>query len=213
MSRRLLAAIAPLLLAALAGCTPPTPGMVPMLALPARDCSAPPALAAGKPLDLSEHTTATTDLDTASPCLLTPDGTPALYAVFRLPPLAPAPQAGTVLRIDSMPLGRALLAPRLTLLNAQAQPTRSFDASAFRYRGTAFSALVALHQGEAFALVSSDPSAVGRKQDRLHSTMTATTLVAGPAVFTVFTGADSESHTMLSLNGRVVATLSRAAAQ
>lgn len=212
MIRRVPPAIILLAIAPLSGCAH-APSMPPLLALPARDCSAPPALAAGKPLDLTDHSSATTDLDAASPCLLAPDGARALYAAFRLPPTKPAPQPGTVLRIDSVPLGQALLAPRLTLLDAQAQPTRSLGTTAFHYRGAALSALVALRPGEAFALVASDPPAVGRRQDRLHSTINATTVAAGPVIVTVLTGADSTSHTTLSLNGRVVATLSREAAQ
>lgn len=188
-------------LAALAGCTRPPPTMEPLVSLADRTCEARPMIATAPILNpASRHTrSATVDLDAGSPCLLDRDGRGALYTAFRLQPQKP----GDVLWVSSLPMGHALMAPRLTLLDGHGNATRSIAFTSFAYRGTALVALTPIHADEHFAVISSEPDMAGQPQDRLRSQVQVTAVMAGPVVFTATTGTEAKTHEILSLNGRL----------
>lgn len=152
-ARRAAALIASLLVA---GCATP-PWIRPVTHLGRQTCSPMPDLAAAHPVALGGATIV--DLRGHGPCLRTAEGTGTTYAVFRLPDVR-APYLVTV--TSGLLRGRALLPPRLVILDGQGNEVRELSADDFLSRGSSLSAAIQTHPGEYFVVVIADPASVGQ---------------------------------------------------
>ena len=189
----------------LAGCATPPPDLPPLLSISENNCDSVPNLAGAIPtvatVEGDDVKPAGVTLDIGSHCLNNKDGK-ALYAVFALPDGGPY-----TVSLGSVPVGRAIFAPRASILDAQGTPVRDLPVTGFMFRGDAFTTLYRSHPGERYLLVTSDPATVGKSLQQLHETVQHTYISTGTAIVVINTGSDVASDTTWAHNGHIYVTV------
>jgi hypothetical protein len=186
--------------ALLAGCATPKP-IEPVTDLGARVCAPQPwgLGATALALDPDSARAATIDIAPDAPCRRNDQGTDSLYHVFMLP----ASDKPVMVTVSSMPVPRALFAPRLLLLDGMGRVTRQVDEHAFLFRGDMLTALVRLRADERMLVVESAPSVVGQPVSRVQEQLNSQVVVAYPFVAHVYTGSEMHTNYVMSHTGRI----------
>lgn len=138
------------------------PAPPPVTSLRERDCSARLVLATAHSVPFGSDQATTTILDGQGLCL-NAGITKSSYAVFRLPNAVPP----YLVMVTSEPRGRALLSPRLMILNAQGELSREISRDAFMFQDDSLYVGFRTHPGERFVIVASDPGTVGRQVSQI----------------------------------------------
>jgi hypothetical protein len=190
-----------LLLGALAGCTAQLPAITPLVDLQRPACPMQPnaGIAASLAMMSKETRTKTVDIGPDAPCVTADGGAPSLYQAFALPAAA----TPLVVTVSSVPAGETLFAPRVLLLDGDGNTTRQIGADAFMFRGGALTMLVRLRKDERLVVVASDPKVVGQPMGRIQEVAIHQVVTAYPVVVQVNTGAENQSHYLLSHSGRI----------
>lgn len=190
-------------LATLAACVAPKVDP-PALTLGERSCAAQPDLAGALVLTLKpkDNVAVESVFGPTTPCF-GPAGAAGTYAVMALPDWP----EDYIVSVTSIPMGVAIVAPRVQLLDASGKPMREIPHDRFSFHGTSLYAGLRVHPGERYLLVSSDPAAIGHNMSQIvSSTMAATgATAAGGAVvtFTMYTGAEANVNLVFAHNGRI----------
>lgn len=191
-------------LAALAGCAvqhvePPA------LTLGGRVCAAQPDLGLALVLTLKpkDNVALESVFGPTTPCV-GPADAGATYAVVALPEWP----EDYILSVTSIPVGVAIVAPRVQVLDASGKPVREIPHDRFSFHGTSLYAGLRIHPGERYLLVSSDPVAIGHNVSQIVSSTMATTgaTAAGGSIvtFTMYRGAEANVNLVFAHNGRIV---------
>ncbi len=183
----------------LAGCVQPN-AAPPTLTLAATNCASAPNLALAQDLPLGEKKSAykLVEVKVDAPCLRDGDGRARLYSLFHLPPAAATP---FTLRVSSPAQGKAVLAPKIALLDAQGGVAREIADDALLFRGGAFGTLFRLRPEDRYLLVTSDPARVGKRFMRTATTLNSAMVYTGTGFSTYHTGADHTSDYTFSHTG------------
>jgi hypothetical protein len=184
------------LLLILSACTTPPP---PVTSLAGRACAAAPDLAAARPLTLDDSDGVTVALDATAACFTPPDGGQSAYLVFRLPDASEA----YLLSVKSDLLGQTLFAPRLMTLSGDGSKLREVRRDAFTFHGASLYAGLRARPEERYLVVLSDTSVVGADESQVVPSVQSTTMVSGPVVFTLYSGAEATRHITYAHNGKV----------
>jgi hypothetical protein len=185
-----------------AGCAATKPSMPPITSLDGRLCGEHPDLAAARPLLLASKPV-TVMLDGASPCWQPSGGAASIIAAFRLPDVAEP----YLLTVASEPVGETMFSPRLILLDKQGKPVRERPRDMFMFHGPALTTGVRVQPGERFLIVASDPASVGQRNSRIIGSVQHSTTVAGPVIFSVYTGSEAAQNVIYAHNGSVTVTV------
>jgi hypothetical protein len=187
-----------------ASCATPKPPP-PVTTFGRANCVAAPALAAAVALTPEKEKAVyaiTTPVKADTPCLSRPSG-PSPYVLYALP----ADIHDKTLMIGGVLEGARIVAPEVTLLDRQGGVVRTFQASDYYFRGPVYSVLFTPRAGEAYALVTVDPSRVGQRYDSIAiGTSTNSTYVAGATVSWT-SGTDSAQSRTFSYEGSIQATV------
>jgi hypothetical protein len=143
----------------------------------------------------SRASAALVDIAAAGPCWRLEQGD-ALFHAFVLP----ASDKPLVATIASLPAGRALLAPRVLVLDAAGRTTREIPFDAFQFRGDAFRDYIRLCPDDRMLVVASSPDMVGRAVDLIQGRIAAYPTFGGG---TILVGSDANAHYVWSHTGRV----------
>ncbi len=185
-------------LALAAGCAAAPP---PLLDISNHACATSPDLISAAPLTLSDPRspdTVKTRIDDTAPCLQTAQGK-SLYAAFRLPDSASPFMIG----VRSAPIGQGLLVPRLLLLDGTGAVKRAIGQDSLEFRADTLTALIRSHPDERYLVVASTPQAVGRSEERIVESTTATTVVSGRYAATAYSGLDA-THRYVYAHGGLI---------
>jgi hypothetical protein len=189
----------------LASCATPTPPPPPVTTFARANCVAAPDLAAAVALTPEKQKavyTITTPVKADTPCLSRPGG-PSPYVLYALP----ADINDKTLMIGGVLEGARIVAPEVTLLDRQGGVARTFRASDYYFRGPVYSVEFTPRAGEAYALVTVDPSRVGQRYDSIAiNTSTSSTYAAGTTVSWT-SGVDTAQSRTFSYEGSVQATV------
>lgn len=185
----------------LAACATPMPLLPSLTTFERTDCAAVPDTGAAIDLTPQKDKTAWTiehPMRAGAPCLMQ-DGEPVPYAVFALPPAGSsrAVELGSVLEP-----GR-LFSPRVTLLDAGGKPVRHFANDKLMFRSSIYSVRFVPGEEERFALVTAEPTLIGKAYDAIRSNIVTTTVYTGFGVSNWRSGAEAETSHAFSYDGLV----------
>jgi hypothetical protein len=204
MRALLLAGLVPAL--GLAGCAttvePPPP---PLLAWDRADCDASPDLGRTVSLTPKKETAVhvvSTPLGYGSPCL-SQEGGAGPYVVYALP---------TDLHDKTLIVGGLLgydriFSPRVRVLDAEGRETRGFVDSDWFSRGPVYSVQFRPRPGDAFVVVSADPSRVGRTESAINVGTNTTVIYTGYGASNWTTGQERHATRVFAYDGEVRVTI------
>lgn len=204
MRALLLAGLVPAL--GLAGCAttvePPPP---PLLAWDRADCDASPDLGRTVRLTPKKETAVhvvSTPLGYGSPCL-SQEGGAGPYVVYALP---------TDLDDKTLIVGGLLgydriFSPRVRVLDAEGRETRGFVDSDWFSRGPVYSVQFRPRPGDAFVVVSADPSRVGRTESAINVGTNTTVIYTGYGASNWTTGQERHATRVFAYDGEVRVTI------
>lgn len=204
MRALLLAGLVPAL--GLAGCAttvePPPP---PLLAWDRADCDASPDLGRTVSLTPKKETAVhvvSTPLGYGSPCL-SQEGGAGPYVVYALP---------TDLDDKTLIVGGLLgydriFSPRVRVLDAEGRETRGFVDSDWFSRGPVYSVQFRPRPGDAFVVVSADPSRVGRTESAINVETNTTVIYTGYGASNWTTGQERHATRVFAYDGEVRVTI------
>jgi hypothetical protein len=177
--------------------TPP-----PMTVMPASETCAPsPELSGAIAVNPDDDAKAVMDT-TAARCVRDASGA-GLYQVFALPAVVKP----SILTVASVPVGTAIVFPRITLLDASGKITRQVAPDALQFRAGELTAVLRLHAGDAYLVVQSDPAHAGqsfsRVQESVHVFAASVVARAFIATAVIHTGSDDTNTLTFSLSGKV----------
>lgn len=177
--------------------TPP-----PMTIMPASILCAPSAQLSGAVAIAADDDAKATLDTTAARCVKDASGA-GLYQVFALPAVAKP----SILTVASVPVGTAIVFPRIMIMDASGNITRQVAADALQFRAGELTAVLRLHPGDAYLVVESDPAHVGqsfsRVQESVHVFAASVVARAFIATAAIHTGSDDTNTLIFSLNGKV----------
>lgn len=195
--------------AALAACaTAPPPAVV---TYTAASCATTPDL--GRALSLTpskpkvEHIV-TTKLDATAPCL-DQAGAKRPYALYALPIDA----VQKTLTVGAVTEQARVFAPEVTVLDASGRTTRTFQPHEYFFRGDLYSVQFVPKPGDAFVLVSADPTKVGQRYEAVATGTASTSTYAGGVMMTWTSGVDQKIARTYSYAGAVQAVVHDPAAK
>lgn len=194
-----------ILIGSLAGCATQRAAPPPLLRLNAARCDAAPTLTAARKIayDPKKRENETTvEITGTSPCFSDAAGS-SLYAAYALP----SPPAAYIVRVDSEPEGKTLLAPRVLLYGSDATLKREFSGKQIVFRGGDLSVIFRSHEDERYLVVASDPAVVGHDISRVRDATHTAMAPVYPYYFYIYTGTDVTVKNTLSDNGRVSISL------
>jgi hypothetical protein len=185
---------------AVAGCATPAPPAV--TSLDNRQCSATPNLEGAHVVAFNPEKTLTINLDASAACMQAGDGSKSTYAVFRLPD-ATEPY---ILGVTSEPWGQALLAPRLTLLDANGATLRERASESPTFHGSSLYVGVRARPEERYLVVMSDPRNAGQHISQIVGRTHATMMSTGTVFMTMYTGSEANHVFIYAHNGVLTVT-------
>jgi hypothetical protein len=194
--RRRIACAAAALAAAVAGCAK-TPAPPPVTSLDGRSCAAAPELDGARPLSLEEGDKETVELGPSAPCWQADSRSLSTYAVFRLP----TAEQSYVITVRSAPVGEALFAARLALLDEKGAITRELGCDTFHFQGPILYQAIRSRPAERYLVVASDPSVVGKQVSQVIGSVSTQMVTTGTAFFSVYTGREDTSVHTFAHNG------------
>lgn len=204
MRALLLAGLVPAL--GLAGCaTTVEPPLPPLLAWDRADCDASPDLGRTVSLTPKKETAVhvvSTPLGYGSPCL-SQEGGAGPYVVYALP---------TDLDDKTLIVGGLLgydriFSPRVRVLDAEGRETRGFVDSDWFSRGPVYSVQFRPRPGDAFVVVSADPSRVGRTESAINVGTNTTVIYTGYGASNWTTGQERHATRVFAYDGEVRVTI------
>jgi len=186
--------------ATLAGCvTTAAPPPSALLEYARSDCSAAPDLSTAVGLTPEKEKqvhTVTAPIGAKTACMATGTGA-SPYAVFALP--QDIGDKTLVAGAQLEPL--RILSPKVSLLDASGQVTRTFEPADYLYRGTVFSVQFKPREGEAYVLVAADPDRVGKRYDSITTGIASTVIYTGYGAANWNSGAEWRSSRTFSWEG------------
>jgi hypothetical protein len=196
-----LLAIAPLVSACVTVVEVPPP----VLAWERTDCDATPDLTRTVSLTPKKETAVhvvTTPLSAGSPCLAQEDGA-GPYVVYALP---------TDLDDKTLIVGGTLEAdrifsPRIRVLDAEGSDTRTFVESDWFNRGPVYSVQFRPRPGDAYLVVSADPSRVGRTESAIAVGTNTTVIYTGYGASNWTSGSEHHATRVFAYDGSVRVTV------
>lgn len=196
---------------ALAACATARPPPPPVLEYVRTSCDASPDVASATSLTPDRaraQFVVNTPVTAATHCLTREDGGVSPYQVYALP----ADPATKTITIGAAVEMARIFAPQISVLDANGVVTRSFDRAQYAYRGYVYSVQFRPHEGEAFVLVTADPTLVGQRYDSVFiGTQTASTYAAGVTVSWT-SGVDNAQSRTFSYEGGLQAIVYDSAA-
>lgn len=189
---RLIALSAPF---AIAACAAPPP---PVTTLDDRTCSPAPDFSGAHLLELGAKPM-TVAFDQATPCWQPSEGKRSAYAVFSLP----SDTDPYLVTVTSVPVGQALIAPHLYLLDGFGNKLRDAARDAFAFHGSSLSLTVRVYPNERYLLVASEPDTLGTGGSQLRDGVVVSTYPAGVATITVHTGYELNQSYVYAVNGTI----------
>lgn len=203
MARRGIALAA--LLAGLAGCTQP-PLQEPLLAVTRGTCDAQPNFAAAVAVRLEDRDGASVNLGEADQCLIMPNGARTTYAVFALPPPAPA----YTLEIISRVVPRTIVRPVATLYDVSGQAVRTVAPEEFEADIIGLRAGVGPQKPAHFLVVAADRTRLGQElrlqlgeADRPVRVASAVPVFIPPPIPPTYPDVTRHRAAVVALNGRI----------
>lgn len=188
----------PLLLIALSLAACPLRAPPPLLTIGERNCAMAPDLATAVVVPLKSDSPAKVVIDENTACLQPANEPPRLYAVF----VMPQSTEPFFLSVTSMAYGRGLLAPHISLLNADGNIIREISHDRFLVRGNSLNTSFRPQGDETFLVVTSDPAVVGEKSSGIvASTQTSTVATGTGGFFMMSTGRESVQTLTRAHNG------------
>lgn len=180
------------------------PGPPPQVDMGSLPCSTAPNLAdaASIAFDPKNEKPVTVTFDGSLGCVAN-GGQRSLYKLF----LLPATDRPYIIAVTAQFWGNTILAPRVLLLDKAGAVKREASHSDFAFRAAGLTALLRSHADENFLMVSSDPAFAGQTLSRIVTATHQSTMVAGPAVVSVYTGSDTTMDVQLSATGKLIITL------
>jgi len=191
------------LFAACATTMPPPPPAV--LEYARQDCTATPDLSSAISLTPEKETNGhivTTVIDAQTACVASDRGG-VPYVIYALP----ADIGDKMLSVGSVLEAYRVLSPEVTLLNAQGEPTRTFAAADYFYRGPVFSVQLRPREGDAFVMVAANPGRVGQRYDSIVVGTQTTTVYTGYGAANWTTGHEASLSRTFSYEGTVHVTV------
>lgn len=185
----------------MAGCATATPPLAPVLEYARQDCEALPDLSTALSLTPEKETngyTVATTIGPQTPCLIRAGGT-SPYVVYALP----TDLGDKTLAVGGMLESRRIMSADVSVLDASGQVTRTFTPADYFYRGPVYSVQFKPREGDAFVLVASDASRVGRRYDAIAVGTNTTTVSTGYATANFTTGVESSTSRIFSHEGTV----------
>jgi Maltose operon periplasmic protein precursor (MalM) len=186
---------------ALAGCASPPPP--PIVTLDGRACPAVPDFSAVRPLQLDGENRITVEIDQHTPCWHPANGPSSVYLLFSLPD-RPTPY---LLTVTSRLKGQTIFAPRVLMLDGFGKVLREMPRTSFQYHSDSLYLGVRVYPGEKYAMVASDPQAVGKDVSQLRDGTQVYTATSGGVVFTVHTGFEAKQNLVFAVNGDVTVSI------
>ncbi|HZW15899.1 MAG TPA: hypothetical protein VFF66_06550 [Brevundimonas sp.] len=183
--------------AACATALPPPPLAV--LEYGRQDCALRPDLASAISLTPEKETNGhivTTVIDAQTACLTTARGG-VPYVIYALP----EDLGDKMLSIGSVLEPYRILSPDVTVLDAQGEPTRTFAAEDYFYRGPVFSVQLRPREGEAFVMVAANPERIGQQYDSIAVGTQTTTVYTGYGAANWTTGHEASLSRTFSYEG------------
>lgn len=183
--------------AACATALPPPPQAV--LEYGRQDCAAGPNLASAISLTPEKETNGhivTTLIDARTACVASARGG-VPYVIYALP----TDLGDKMLSVGSVLEPYRILSPEVTVLNAQGEPTRTFAAADYFYRGPVFSVQLRPREGDAFVMVAANPERVGQQYDSIAVGTQTTTVYTGYGAANWTTGHEASLSRTFSYEG------------
>ncbi|MGZ9114243.1 MAG: hypothetical protein ACXW3K_06425 [Brevundimonas sp.] len=184
-----------------AGCATIEPPLPAVLEYARQDCHPAPDVSAAISLTPEKETNGhlvTTVVGPQTACL-TRAGGPTPYVVYALP----ADLGDKTLAVGGVLEGMRILSPDVSVLNARGEVTRAFAPSDYFYRGPVYSVQFKPREGDAFVLVASDRTRVGRRYDAINVGTNTTMIYTGFGAANITTGVEAATSRMFSHEGTV----------
>lgn len=184
-----------------AGCATALPPLGPVLEYARQDCQAVPDLSTALSLTPEKETngfTVTTAIGPQTQCLIRPGG-PTPYLVYALP----TDLGDKTLAVGGILEARRIMSADVSVLDASGQVTRTFVPTDYFFRGPVYSVQFKPREGDAFVLVASDASRVGRRYDAITVGTNTTTVSTGYATANFTTGVEASTSRTFSHEGTV----------
>lgn len=195
--------------AALAGCSTTPPPAV--LTFAGQGCAPAPNLGGAislTPAKAKQEHIVTTKLETTSPCL-DQAGAKRPYALYALPVGA----MEKTLTVGAVTEQARVFAPDVTVLDAGGRTTRTFQPHEYFFRGDLYSVQFVPREGDAFVLVTADPTKVGQRYEAVATGTATTSTYAGGLMMTWTSGIDQKIARTYSYAGSVQAVVHDPAAK
>ena len=170
-----------------------------------QDCAVRPDLASAISLTPEKETNGhvvTTVIDARTACVTSARGG-VPYVIYALP----ADLDDKMLSVGSVLEAYRILSPEVTVLNAQGEPTRTFVAADYFYRGPVFSVQLRPREGDAFVMVAADPERVGQQYDSIAVGTQTTTIYTGYGAANFTTGHEASLSRTFSYEGTAHVTV------
>lgn len=135
-------------------------------------------------------------IDGDTPCVVQ-DGNGVPYMIFALPEAGSsrAVEVGSVLE-----RGR-LFSPRVAILDGDGGMVRRFDADKMMFRTSIYSVRFVPGDDERYALVTAEPTMIGKAYDLIRSGVVATTVYTGYGASTWYSGTEAQTTHAFSYDG------------
>lgn len=183
---------------ALAGCAVPPPP--PVVSLDGRACTPAPDFTAAHLLELGARPT-TVSFDQNTPCWQSSEGKRSAYALFTLPDSTEP----YLLSVTSAPIGEALIAPHLYLLDGFGNRLRDASRDSFVFHGSSLALNLRAYPNERYLLVASEPDTLGAGGSQLRDGVVVTNISTGYGGFvSVHTGFEQNQSYTYAVNGTIV---------
>lgn len=195
-------ALTPLLAACVTTVEPPPP---PLLAWDRADCDAAPDLGRTVSLTPKKETAVhvvSTPLGQGSPCLAQAGGA-GPYVVYALP----ADLDDKTLIVGGILGYDRIFSPQVRVLDAEGRETRTFVDSDWFNRGPVYSVQFRPRPGDAFVVVSADPSRVGRTESAINVGTNTTVVYTGYGASNWTTGQENHATRVFAYDGDVRVTV------
>jgi len=182
----------------LAGCAVAPPP--PMTTLDGRICTPAPDFTLSHPLELGARATIMS-FDQNTPCWQSAEGKRSAYVLFTLPNgIEPY-----LLSVTSAPIGQALIAPHLYLLDGLGNKLRDASRDSFAFHGSSLSMNLRAYPNERYLLVASEPDTLGGGGSQLRDGVVVTNYSTGYGGFvSIHTGFEQNQNYVYAVNGTII---------
>jgi hypothetical protein len=181
----------------LVGCVVPPPP--PLTSLDGRVCTPAPDFTGSHLLELGARQTIV-PFDQNSPCWQAGEGKRSAYVLFTLPNSTEP----YLLSVTSNPIGQALIAPHLYLLDGVGNTLRDASRDSFAFHGSSLSMTLRAYPNERYLLVASEPDTLGSGGSQLRDGVVVQNYSTGYGGFvSVHTGFEQNQQYVYAVNGMI----------